>query len=344
LPKTKEKREALALEVGKDGFVLLDALASTNTPTKAHEVQMVSTLREVWRIHYERVGDGVRWREVVELPPVGDRIQSPYDPEMHFSMKRKLEWSGYKVHVTETCDEQEAHLITHVQTCPAMEMDMTSTAEIHEKLSKKQLLPSEHFVDSAYVNAELLVQSKTQYGISLEGPVRGMAPHNTPGYELSDFKINWEEKHVICPQGKESTTWRERTAEGSSPKINARFSRTDCGACLVRSLCTSSKESRRSVHFHVQEEYEALNAARVRMNDIAWKEKYQVRAGVEGTLSQGVRISSLRRSRYVGLSRTALQEVCVGAGLNVLRAVNWLNEVPLAKTRVSKFMALALSA
>ncbi len=32
-----------------------------------------------------------------------------------------MEWSGYKVHVTETCDEDAAHLVTHVKACPAME-------------------------------------------------------------------------------------------------------------------------------------------------------------------------------------------------------------------------------
>jgi transposase len=32
-----------------------------------------------------------------------------------------------------------------------MEQDMTSTAEIHERLAAKELLPDEHFVDSAYI-------------------------------------------------------------------------------------------------------------------------------------------------------------------------------------------------
>ena len=266
---------------------------------------------------------------------------------MHYSTKRRLEWSGYKVHVTETCDEDTPHLITHVQTCPAMQMDMSSMAEIHEKLSKKNLLPSKHFVDSGYVNAELLVQSKTLYGVSLEGPVRGISTwqtRNGAGYALANFKINWEHKTVTCPQGKQAVHWQERKDEKGSPKINARFSRSDCGACLARSLCTNTKEARRNVYFHLREEFDALNAARVRMDELEWKKHYQIRAGVEGTLSQGVRSFGLRRSRYIGLARTGLQEVCVVAGMNVLRVVNWLNGVPRAETRVSKFMTLAPAA
>ncbi len=150
LPKSQEKREALALEVGADGFVLLDALDEADAPEAAREVAMVGTLRNVWRVHYAREGDGPpRWRTGSELPPVGERLQSLYDPEMHYSTKRQMEWSGYKVHVTKTCDEDAAHLVTHVMTGPAMQPDMAGTAEIHEHLAAKDLLPSEHFVDSS---------------------------------------------------------------------------------------------------------------------------------------------------------------------------------------------------
>jgi len=176
LPKRREEREALALDVGADGFVLLDALDASDAPAAAREVPMVGTLRDVWRVHYAREGSGPpRWRAGSELPPVGERLQSPYDPQAHYSTKRQMEWSGYKVHLTETCDEEAAHLVTHVMTCPAMQQDMTSTADIHGCLAAKDLLPAEHFVDSAYVDAALLVGSQRDHGISLvrAGPGRG---------------------------------------------------------------------------------------------------------------------------------------------------------------------------
>src|SRR4051812_19603313 len=117
LPKGRAEREALALAVGADGFALLDALDAPEAPAAAREVPMVGTLRDVWRVHYARGEDGrPRWRAGGELPPVGERLQSPYDPEAHYSTKRQMEWSGYKVHVTETCDEDAAHLVTDVLT------------------------------------------------------------------------------------------------------------------------------------------------------------------------------------------------------------------------------------
>ena len=278
---------------------------------------------------------------------MGERLQSPYDPEMHYSTKRELEWSGYKVHVTETCDEDAAHLVTHVKTCPAMQPDMASTAEIHERLAAKGLPPAEHFVDSAYVDAGLLVGSRRDHGISLEGPVRGVASWQAragQGYELRHFTIDWERERVTCPQGKVSVTWRIRPDEDGSPRIQAVFSRTDCGACAARALCTPAKDARRSVYFHPREEYEALNAARARMDDPAWKERYRVRAGVEGTLSQGVRAFGMRRSRYIGLAKTGLQQVCIAAAMNAQRVVHWLDGLPRAKTRVTRFAALAQAA
>lgn len=71
------------------------------------------------------------------MPPVGERLHSPCDPEAHDTSKRQLEWSGYTVHATESRDADAAHLITHVMTCPAKQPDMASTTAIHRKLADK---------------------------------------------------------------------------------------------------------------------------------------------------------------------------------------------------------------
>ena len=80
------------------------------------------------------------------------------------------------------------------------------------------------------------------------------------------------------------------------------------------------------------------------MGDPAWQERYHRRAGVEGTLSQGVRAFGMRRSRHIGLAKTALQQVCIAVGMNVSRVVHWLDGLPRARTRVTRFTALAQAA
>ena len=337
---SNDKRAAYAQQVGTDGFALIDALEANGTPGAAREASKVMVLRQVWQTHFERREDRPpRWRDGAELPPVGERIQSPYDPEMHYSAKRGMEWSGYKVHVTETCDAKAVHVITHVETRPAMEFDISVMEGIHKHLAAREMLPREHFVDSAYVSAGLLVSSQREHGVRLHGPVRELARAGQ-GYDLPDFKIDWARQQVTCPESKVSVGWTTGLDDAGRPRIHVRFGRGDCGHCHAQSLCTQSKEKRRSIYFHPRPEYEALNKARQRMHEPAWKKKYRVRAGVEGTLSQGVRTFGMRRSRYVGLAKTALQQVLAAVGINVARAVAWLDGRIRARTRISRFARL----
>jgi hypothetical protein len=84
----------------------------------------------------------------------------------------------------------------------------------------------------------------------------------------------------------------------------------------------------------------ALHAARARQRTEPFREQYAGRAGIEGTLSQGMRISDLRRSRYRGLAKTRLLHLLIGAAMNFLRVAALLAETPRASTRQSAFARL----
>jgi transposase len=68
---------------------------------------------------------------------------------------------------------------------------------------------------------------------------------------------------------------------------------------------------------------------------------YARRAGIEGTISPGVRSFGLRRSRYRGETKAHLQHVATAAAINLSRASDWLEGVPRAATRTSRFARLA---
>ena len=72
-----------------------------------------------------------------------------------------------------------------------------------------------------------------------------------------------------------------------------------------------------------------------------WKAEYAVRAGVEGTLSQGVRGFGLHHCRSIGLAKARLQQVATAVAINVYRISDWLGGVPRAATRTSRFARLA---
>ena len=88
-------------------------------------------------------------------------------------------------------------------------------------------------------------------------------------------------------------------------------------------------------------EHEALQNMREQQKTEQWKERYNKRAGIEGTLARGIQVLGLRYTRYIGLAKTHLQHVLSAVALNVACLVSWLNGEPIPKVRVSRFAALA---
>jgi Transposase DDE domain len=68
--------------------------------------------------------------------------------------------------------------------------------------------------------------------------------------------------------------------------------------------------------------------------------EYARRAGIEGTISRGMRSTRLGRTRYIGLARVRSGHILTAVGLNVLRLGEWFLETPRAKTRVTPFARL----
>ena len=144
-----------------------------------------------------------------------------------------------------------------------------------------------------------------------------------------------------CPQGKQSSAWSRQTDHAGTPYVSVWFRKADCGACPARSLCTRSKHQARHLKLQPRAEYEALKAARERLSTDVGRRRYARRAGIEGSLSQGVRAFGLRRSRYRGLAKTHLQHVATAAAINLDRLAAWFQAIPRAATRTSRFAALA---
>jgi transposase len=121
--------------------------------------------------------------------------------------------------------------------------------------------------------------------------------------------------------------------------LTIQFAGRDCQACPHRAACTTARGGRR-LSVRPQAQHRALQAARQDQAPPAFKAQYDTRAGVEGTMSQGVRVCDLHRARYIGLAKTHLQHVLTAAALNVVRMAHWLEDPHLAKTRHASFLAL----
>jgi transposase len=345
LPKSKFKREALAITIGEDGFFLLKAAYSSEAPVVLSESRMLELMRRIWVQQYYWDGDNTHWRTKKNFgqPPAGLMISSPHDLDIHYCVKRTTEWTGYKVHLTETCEEGQPRLITQVETTTSSVHDVKVTEKIQADLIGRNLKPETQIVDQGYVEIELLMSSKKK-GIDLVGPVasgKSWQSKEEGAFEHSHFDVDWEQKQAKCPNGKISKSFYYRKTRRDTPNYTISFRKTDCQPCKFRSKCTRAKHTGRTLTLYPKEIHEAQLAARDRQETEAFKQIYRKRAGIEGTISQGVRKMGLRKSRYIGLSRTRLQHLATAAGINLFRVVDWLiGERPI-ETPVPAFVVLA---
>lgn len=357
LPKGQSEREQLAETIGRDGYELLRRVyesgsAGINVSAGApgwswlRQLPAVEVMRRIWIQHYGWQDDRVYWRKSGDLPPGADIICSPYDLEVRYSSKRNFHWVGYKVGLTETCDEDSPNLIVHVTTTPATTADDTLMTSVHAALADKDLLPTEHYVDAGFVNAETLVSSQTEHGVEVIGPARPdttWQARQARGFDVSAFEIDWPAQLSTCPQGKTSRSWSPSHDAFGKEAIHIQFARQDCLACPDRLPCTHSQQAARTLHLRSQDSHLALQARRQYQTTPDFKRRYARRAGIEGCIAQGLAVADLRQARYIGLAKTRLQHVLTAAALNIGRAVRWLAGVPKARTRVSHFARLTLA-
>lgn len=266
LPKLDSEREALGNLIGTDGLALLDAIYSLTSPEWLRHIRAVEILRQVWvqQFYPPNEQGQVQWRSVKDMPPSTLAIHSPYDVEAHYSTKRSVNWVGYKAHLTEICGKDNPHFITHVHTTLSTVSDDAVVEPVHQALSEKSLLPQEHLVDAGYVTSEHIVNSQTDYGVELIGPVRTNPSWQTnkhSKFTADQFRVDWEQQVVTCPKERKSIIWRPKIDHRGLSVIHVHFSQADCRRCPVRRRCTHSPTARR-LTLQPQAQYKALHQRR----------------------------------------------------------------------------------
>jgi hypothetical protein len=378
-PASQARRDELAIAYARDGYALLEAVYDESSPAWLRELPAVDVLRRVLVQNYSRTITG-NGREVIKrrekepegdgLPPGHLRIASPYDTDARWGVKREEFWLGYKLHVTETCDDAppcgcqhgagERHtagrvhdkgcahlvfpnLITNVATTDATVTDNQMTGAICDDLAGKNLAPGRHYLDSGYLSAAVVVSALTTWGIALIGPLLADTSAQAragAGYARADFTVNYDARTVTCPQGKTSSSWTPCTQRGQAAAV-ATFSAGDCGPCPARGLCTTSGKNRRQLTVLPRDLAEAQAAARAAEQTIPFQADYARRAGVEGTMHQAASHGA-RRARYRGLPKTRLDHVYMATALNLLRLEAFWTGTPLDRQRTSHLARLEL--
>jgi hypothetical protein len=183
-------------------------------------------------------------------------------------------------------------------------------------------MPSELYVDGAYVSAAELARAKKE-GRELIGPAQPSGSKAT-GYRIEEFDICVEERRAVCPAGRENTQC-SRLEEKETGKLTYRFEwSTHCHDCPLREQCVGAGQKHRTLA--VGEHHTVLQERRREQTTASFRERMRVRNGIEGAQSELVRGHGMRRARYRGKSRLDLQLQFTGAACNVkrwLRALAW---------------------
>jgi hypothetical protein len=314
--------------------------------------------------NYTRTVDR-RGREVVKrreadvdgLPPGRCRLTSPYDAGARWGAKRDMFWCGYKVHVSETCtdadpagaaqpdSEDPPNIITNIATTDAAVPDAAMTTAIHDSLAQRGLLPDEHYLDSGYPSADLLVESATRYGIALVTPMMADVSAQAragAGFDVAAFGVDFDAQQVTCPRGRTSASWSPARQRGTDT-IVVKFDTDTCRPCPVRDQCTTAGRGGRQLTIRPRHIHQALQQARAWQDTKAFKAKYALRAGVEGTIRQGIAVTDMRHARYRGLAKTHLEHVYSAVALNLIRLDAWFNGLPVDRAHTSHLARLELA-
>ncbi|MFI5682956.1 transposase [Streptomyces sp. NPDC051636] len=316
------------------------------------------------RIHARGRDEIPEWRrESKDLPPGRLRLASPYDTDARYGLKQGSWWNGYKIHISESCDDTDdrdsatggqalipgadgppPRLITSIAITDATVTDAEMTEPVHHMLAARDLLPADHFVDSGYASAELIVGMMKNFGFTLVTPVlMNSSPQARAGAGFDR------------PRSPSTGTSGRPPAHAGTPApggarhparhagIVIKLDKETCRPCLVRDQCIRSKTGGRTLSLQPRELQEVLDHARLQQGDEQWRAKYGTRAGIEGTIHQAVAVTGMRRARYLGLQKTDLEHVFSAVALNLVRLDAWWNGHPLDRTRGSHLSRLDLS-
>jgi transposase len=185
----KDAEVAPALhKAGEEGQWLVTQVLTTDRQA-LQTLPELALLRRVLEEHYTLNEEG----QPQTRPPgqvTGDVISSPHETEARYGNKGNREWIGYKLHVTETLDEDlAARFITDMTVTPAFMQDNTPILDIQQHLNERQVPPARQYVDQGYMSGANLAACLEQ-SIDLRGFVREGNVTKPEGFRLPDFSID----------------------------------------------------------------------------------------------------------------------------------------------------------
>jgi transposase len=311
---TKAEIAEAMVEAGREAAWLVGQVAESGSK----ELKSLPEMRQLRRVLEEQYTQDEEGNTKPRPPGQrkGDVITSPHDPEVRYGMKGGQGWVGYKLQVTETAGE-EHRFITDVEIVPANRQDNQCLEAIQDRLLEHEIVPAKQYVDQAYISGSNIADSQAK-GIDLRGRVREGNTSKAEGYRLRDFEIDIKGRQAICPAGKRQVKWYQRKPETSRLIAHQVRFGPQCQSCphFGPGLCTDKPSGR---VLGISEHHDIIQARRREAQSAGFIEEMNIRAGIEGTISEMVRGHAGRRSRYRGRRKNQLQALFIAVAVNLKR-------------------------
>lgn len=302
--------------VSSDLFDLVQQFKGHKEVATMHSYKLLERVLAEQCVVNEPDGENpVEAKEPKQIP--SDALQNPSDPDATYSSHKG---QGYQVQLMETytdpenkeTQQKQLNLITHVAVEPGHESDAKALMPALASTQQRDLAPKEVLADTHYGGDENCCNAQHQYGVELVAPTSGERKKET--IPLSEFSTAEDGTVVSCPQGHEPE-WVKKKKH----RHTAAFDCKHCSGCPHREACPA-KAGKKYSYLHYTDRALRVAIRRAYEQSDAFKERYRMRAGIEGTISQYDRRTGVKQLRVRGMKAVRFRATLKALSINILRA------------------------
>jgi transposase len=328
------------VQVGDDGYRLVEALFAPDAPAGLAGQETVQILRTTWIQQFYRDSAGQpRCREkTTGLLPGKITIRSPYDTDARPGM-------AVAGAATRRISPRPARLTGRVSSCPwppPMPAPAPWTRWLPAMTTSPLACCPRSTGSTPAMSASTRLAAADEVGVQLVGslpPDTSWQAGDADAFDLT--AIDFDARYVVCPPGKTSRNWQPAFGREGLPVIRATVRQSDWRACPDRPRCTRSKSNARHVRFLPRRQHEAQQRMRAPQSTRDWRERYALRCGIESLIHQASRRVDIHHARYRGKPKTFLQYTLTAMACNLVRLDAWLTGATTRGSWVSRLARLA---
>lgn len=248
----------------------------------------------------------------------GTTLQSPHDADA----AKGLKGVGYMVHISETChneNEKVSEILTDYHVEAANQADQDKSQVIIRSQNEEDIAPERLYADGGYLSATALKKAK-ELGVELNGPVSVATYDEDKMLGRADFEWTEQGRIEACPAGHKPIDHRKRTWRDKERYEYAFFDPKDCANCPLRDRCVTRNDGNQRILALVPRLL-LRDAAIARQRHKEWWDDYQIRSGIEATISELKRAHGMRKLRVRGIERVKMKVGLKATACNIKR---WL--------------------